>query len=68
MTSAEIDMQNALDNVLSEFKVKGKIENKIHIEFIRDAYKHVSGSMMRNYARAIGGDSFVNAIDQILNN
>ncbi len=66
MTLEVINIQNALDNVLSEFQVSGKIENKCHIEFIRDAYKHVTGSEMRNYAREIGGDTFVDAIDLIL--
>ncbi len=66
MTPEEIDMQNALDNVISDFQAKGRIENKAHIEFIRDAYKKVPDSMMRNYAREMGGDSFVNAVDLIL--
>lgn len=65
MTSKEIDMQNALDNVLFEFQTTGTIQNKSHIEFIRDSYKKVTGSMMRDYARKIGGNAFVDAVDKI---
>lgn len=65
LSREEIDMQVALDNVLSEFSEHGTIENVSHIEFIRDAYKKVSGSMMRNYAREIGGDAFVDAVNQV---
>ena len=66
MTSKETDMENALDNVIYEFKESGKIENIIHIQYIKETYKHVSGSMMRDYARKIGGQDFVNEIDRIL--
>lgn len=65
MTSEEIDMQNALDNALLEFQATGTIQNKSNIEFIRDSYKKVTGSMMRNYAREIGGDAFVDEVDRI---
>lgn len=66
MTPEEIDMMNAIDNVISEFKIYGKIENVTHIQFIKETYKHVSGSMMRNYAREVGGQAFVNEIDKLL--
>ncbi len=65
VTHEEIDMENALDNVIDEFKVSGKIENGMHIDYIREAYKHVNSSMMRDYARKIGGQGFVNEIDKI---
>lgn len=65
VTREEIDMENALDNVIAEFRTSGKIENSIHIEHIKEVYKHVNGSMMRDYAREIDGQAFVNAIDGI---
>jgi hypothetical protein len=68
MTQEEIDMKVAIDNVLSEFQAYNKIENMAHIEFIKDAYKKVSGSMMRNYAREVGGQKLVDEIDRILGN
>lgn len=65
MTPEEIDMQNAIDNVKNEYDAHGMIKNVIHIDFIKEAYKKVSGSMMRNYAREIGGQAFVDEIDRI---
>lgn len=65
MKPEEIDIQIAIDNVVSEFNIYGKIENTIYIQYIKEAYKKVSGSMMRNYAREIGGQAFVDEIDRI---
>lgn len=65
MKPEEIDIQNAIDNVVSEFQTHGKIENAIYIQYIKETYKNVSGSTMRNYAREVGGQALVNEIDRI---
>lgn len=65
MKPEEIDIQNAIDNVVSEFQTHGKIENAIYIQYIKETYKKVSGSTMRNYAREVGGQALVNEIDRI---
>ncbi len=66
MTSDELNMVTAIDNVISEFKTYGKIENAIHIQFLIESYRHVTGTMMRNYAREVGGQAFVDEIDRVL--
>ena len=66
MKPEEIDIQNAIDNVVSEFQIHGKITNATYIQYIKEAYKNVSGSTMRNYAREVGGQTFVDEIDRIL--
>lgn len=65
MTPEVIDIQNAIDNVVSEFRIHGKIINETYIQYIKEAYKNVSGSTMRNYAREVGGQALVNEIDRI---
>ena len=66
MKPEEIDIQNAIDNVVGEFQIHGKITNAIYIHYIKEAYKKVSGSTMRNYAREVGGQALVDEIDRIL--
>lgn len=51
--------------MVSEFQIHGKIENAIYIQYIKEAYRKVSGSTMRNYAREVGGQALVNEIDRI---